>query len=122
MTNHSDRVHNQLACRLARARAPDPVDIHVGHRIKLRRTILHVSQEHLAACAGVTFQQIQKYESGANRISASRLYHVSRALSCPVAYFFEDIGFEIAAKRSSPASGNNMNLADGAALREVDPM
>ena len=56
---------------------PDPVDIHVGKRIKLRRTLLRISQEQLAGKIGVTFQQVQKYESGHNRVSASRLYDIS---------------------------------------------
>ena len=72
------------------SKQPDPVDVHVGKRIKLRRTMLKVSQDQLANEIGVTFQQIQKYESGHNRVSASRLFDVSIFLTCHISYFFED--------------------------------
>lgn len=68
---------------------PDPVDIHVGTRLRQRRTLLGMSQEKLAAAFGVSFQQIQKYERGANRVSASRLHQLTRILNVPVGYFFE---------------------------------
>ncbi len=70
---------------------PDPVDIHVGCRLRLRRTLLGFSQTQLASAVGLTFQQVQKYESGANRISASRLYHLAEALDVPVSFFFDDL-------------------------------
>jgi transcriptional regulator with XRE-family HTH domain len=68
---------------------PDPVDVHVGARLRQRRTLLGMSQEKLAAAFGVSFQQIQKYERGANRVSASRLHQLTRILNVPVGYFFE---------------------------------
>ena len=68
---------------------PDPVDVHVGTRLRQRRTLLGMSQEKLAAAFGVSFQQIQKYERGANRVSASRLHQLTRILNVPVGYFFE---------------------------------
>jgi len=68
----------------------DPVDIHVGRRLRQRRALLGLSQDKLGRAVGLTFQQIQKYERGANRIGASRLLQFSRALTVPVAYFFED--------------------------------
>jgi len=68
-----------------------PVDIHVGARMRLRRKFCGLSQKQLAKFVGVTFQQIQKYESGANRMGSSRLYQISQVLSVPVAYFFEDM-------------------------------
>lgn len=68
----------------------DPVDIHVGRRLRQRRALLGLSQEKLGRAIGLTFQQIQKYERGANRIGASRLLQLSRALAVPIAYFFED--------------------------------
>ncbi len=71
------------------SRAPDPIDVHVGARLRLRRMMLGVSQENLAARIGVTFQQVQKYEKGQNRVGASRLLQLSRALQAPVGYFFE---------------------------------
>ena len=82
--------------------APDPIDIHVGKRVKLRRTLLHISQEQLAGDIGVTFQQVQKYESGHNRVSASRLFDISRVLDCPISYFFEDITDDLTDERGTP--------------------
>ncbi|WP_075997794.1 helix-turn-helix domain-containing protein [Salaquimonas pukyongi] len=70
-------------------RKPNPIDIHVGSRIRLRRTMLGLSQEKLGDALGITFQQIQKYEKGANRVGASRLQEISRVLKTPVAFFFE---------------------------------
>jgi len=71
-------------------KVPDPVDIHVGSRVRLRRTMLGMSQEKLGDNLGITFQQIQKYEKGANRIGASRIQNIAVALNTPVAFFFED--------------------------------
>jgi transcriptional regulator with XRE-family HTH domain len=68
----------------------DPMDLHVGWRLKMRRTILGLSQEKLAEKLGITFQQVQKYERGQNRISASRLYHLSQLLQVEISYFFQD--------------------------------
>lgn len=102
----------------ARGGGPDPIDIHVGKRIKLRRTLLHISQEQLAGDIGVTFQQVQKYESGHNRVSASRLFDISRVLSCPISYFFEDIGPETTGDRSTPAARSLEDAPEDAA----DPM
>lgn len=73
-------------------RAPNPVDLHVGARVRMRRKFLGMSQEGLAETIELTFQQVQKYERGSNRISASKLYEISRALKAPVAYFFEGYG------------------------------
>ncbi|WP_439273052.1 helix-turn-helix domain-containing protein [Pseudochrobactrum sp. HB0163] len=69
---------------------PNPIDIHVGSRIRLRRNMLGLSQEKLGENLGITFQQIQKYEKGTNRVGASRLQAISSILSVPVAFFFED--------------------------------
>ncbi len=70
---------------------PDPIDIHVGRRVRLRRTLMGMSQEKLGEAIGLTFQQVQKYERGANRISASVLYRISNALNVPVSFFFDDM-------------------------------
>jgi transcriptional regulator with XRE-family HTH domain len=70
---------------------PDPVDIHVGARIRLRRRALRVSQESLAGALGITFQQVQKYERGANRVSASKLHAIADVLGAPVAWFFDGL-------------------------------
>jgi len=68
--------------------SPNLVDIHVGGRVRMRRKMLGISQERLADALGLTFQQVQKYERGANRVSASKLYEIARALQVPVPYFF----------------------------------
>lgn len=78
---------------------PDPVDIHVGHRLRQRRTLLGMSQEKLAEAFGVSFQQVQKYERGANRISASRLHLLSKILDVPITYFFEGLPQKLPERR-----------------------
>jgi transcriptional regulator with XRE-family HTH domain len=75
---------------MANKKQPNPIDIHVGSRVRLRRMMLGMSQEKLGEHLGITFQQIQKYEKGTNRIGASRLQHISSVLSVPVSFFFED--------------------------------
>ena len=75
---------------MANTKKPNPVDIHVGSRVRLRRMMLGMSQEKLGDALGITFQQIQKYEKGTNRVGASRLQHIASILTVPVAYFFED--------------------------------
>jgi len=70
-------------------KTPDPIDIHVGQRVRARRKMLSLSQTQLGKELGVTFQQVQKYERGTNRIGSSRLFRMSTALDVPVAYFFE---------------------------------
>ena len=70
---------------------PNPIDIHVGSRVRLRRNMLGLSQEKLGDAIGLTFQQVQKYERGANRIGASRLHELSRVLDVPVSFFFDDM-------------------------------
>ena len=84
---------------------PNPVDVHVGNRVRLRRTLLGMSQEKLGESLGLTFQQVQKYERGANRIGASRLWDLSRVLDCPVAFFFEEMDQETAS-----ASPRNLSV------------
>lgn len=74
-----------------RGEGPNPIDIHVGQRLRLRRTLLGLSQETLGEAVGITFQQLQKYERGANRISASRLFNLSQVLGVPVTFFFDDL-------------------------------
>ncbi|WP_025824682.1 helix-turn-helix domain-containing protein [Asaia astilbis] len=74
------------------ASAAGPIDALVGARIRLRRTLLGMSQEKLGAALGLTFQQVQKYERGANKVGASRLYEMSRVLDVPIGFFFDDVG------------------------------
>ena len=70
---------------------PNPVDVHVGGRVRLRRTLLGMSQEKLGEALGLTFQQVQKYERGVNCIVSSRLFHFSQILDVPVSFFFHDM-------------------------------
>lgn len=70
---------------------PHPVDVHVGKQLRIARGLRNLSQEKLATQIGKTFQQLQKYESGANRVSASMLYELSRALDLPISYFFDGL-------------------------------
>lgn len=72
------------------SRRPNPIDAHVGSRVRLRRMLLGVSQEKLGEQLGLTFQQIQKYEKGVNRIGASRLWDLSRVLNVPIQYFYDE--------------------------------
>ena len=86
--------------------APDPIDIHVGQRLKARRVGLRISQSEIGNALDVTFQQIQKYENGANRVGASNLYKLSKALNVDVSYFFEDMtsGAKIKSLSDQPAA------------------
>lgn len=78
-----------------------PVDVHVGKRVRHRRWMLGVTQQQLAERVGIKFQQIQKYETGMNRISASRLWDIADALDVPISFFFEGLDGEGAATQSS---------------------
>jgi len=77
---------------------PNPVDVHVGKRIRLRRTILHITQQQMAEMLGLTFQQVQKYEKGMNRVGASRLWDISKVLEVPMGFFFEDMDNNVVQK------------------------
>ena len=95
-------------------RAPDPVDKHVGSRIRMRRLMLGMSQEKLAEGLGLTFQQVQKYEKGRNRIGAGRLQHISHILQVPVPFFFDGAPH---GEAPSPAYVSDLlATADGLAL------
>ena len=84
-------------------RKPNPMDIHVGSRVRLRRMVIGMSQEKLGEKMGLTFQQIQKYEKGTNRIGASRLFQLSQIMDVPVQFFFEDAPLH--ANRHAAAAG-----------------
>ena len=84
---------------------PNPIDVHVGSRIRLRRTLLGLSQERLAEAIGLTFQQVQKYERGANRVGSSRLFDLSRVLDVPIAYFFDEMPSNVQEKSPSRLMG-----------------
>ncbi|NMD07377.1 MAG: helix-turn-helix transcriptional regulator [Phyllobacteriaceae bacterium] len=72
-------------------RDPNYIDVHVGTRIRMRRQLINMSQERLGELLGITFQQVQKYEKGANRISASRLFYAAKTLGVPINFFFEGL-------------------------------
>ncbi|MEQ9174681.1 MAG: helix-turn-helix transcriptional regulator [Alphaproteobacteria bacterium] len=112
----------------ARARAParrgrggaTSVDAHVGQRLRQRRTLMGLTQERLAEALGLTFQQVQKYERGANRVGASRLFDLSRVLCVEVGYFFEGLGDGGAATAGGLAEERAPSLApDPMARRET---
>jgi transcriptional regulator with XRE-family HTH domain len=98
---------------------PNPVDVHVGSRVRLRRTLLGLSQEKLGDALGLTFQQVQKYERGANRIGASRLFDLSRVLDVPVSFFFDDMA-EDATERKPAVDIDIDEMSQGGF--NVDPM
>ncbi len=105
--------------RRRKSDGPNPIDVHVGSRVRLRRTLLGMSQEKLGEAIGLTFQQVQKYERGANRIGASRLFDLSRVLDVPVSFFFDDIKGGVVATADSEGG----SLTEQARPRhEPDPM
>lgn len=103
---------------IGKARQAHPVDVHVGGRVRLRRVFLGYSQEKLANALGLTFQQIQKYERGANRISASKLYELSRILNVPVTYFFEGVEAD---GEAGGAAGQEAGTSGGSNIHSSDP-
>ncbi len=99
---------------------PDPIDVHVGSRVRLRRTLLGKSQSNLGDALGLTFQQIQKYERGANRIASSRIYKLSKILDVPIAFFFDEIAQGVAARaRGLAEKGQQSFEQDRLAKRET---
>ena len=100
-----------------------PIDLHVGNRVRTRRKSLNISQTELANGLGLTFQQVQKYERGLNRISASKLFEISRALKAPIAFFFEGydgpaVGDDLEASASEQAVSHFLATAEGLELAE----
>ena len=91
---------------------PHPVDVHVGNRVRLRRTLLGMSQEKLGQLLGLTFQQIQKYERGSNRITSGKLFQIARALDVPVSFFFDELPEEDRS-RTPPRSAPTDSPPDG---------
>ncbi|MFZ1679670.1 MAG: helix-turn-helix transcriptional regulator [Rhizobiaceae bacterium] len=104
---------------------PNPIDIHVGSRVRMRRNMLGMSQEKLGEHLGITFQQIQKYEKGTNRVGASRLQAISTVLKVPVSFFFEDApGLDQAAAKGFSEDGGSfvydfLNSAEGLQLNRA---
>ncbi len=98
------RVRRSAKKQVSR-RGPNPIDVHVGARVRLRRHLLGLTLQTLAKAVGVTYQQLQKYERGVNRIGASRLFNLSRVLDVPISFFFEDL--------SPAAAGGGRRRAKG---------
>jgi transcriptional regulator with XRE-family HTH domain len=99
---------------------PSPIDVHVGSRIRLRRTLLGMSQERLGDQLGLTFQQVQKYERGVNRVGASRLFDLARVLDVPISFFFDDMPDGLAgqaSRRSTGATAAPESIADDTMTR-----
>jgi transcriptional regulator with XRE-family HTH domain len=108
----------------SKTEGPHPVDIHVGSRLRTRRNQLGMSQTTLAEGLGITFQQVQKYEHGANRISASMLYAIARVVGVPIGYFFEDLTEEEGSgEKSTPfPTRHQIYLASAEGYRVIDAM
>lgn len=105
MADKNDRGGPHALRKVTRRRVPgvsDPIDVHVGSRVRLRRTLLGLSQERLGEAVGLTFQQIQKYERGANRIGASRMYDLAHVLDVPVSFFFDDMPDDVKQRDATP--------------------
>ena len=123
----SKKVSESSSRKASRGRtptgAPNPIDIHVGNRIRMRRNLLGWSQEKLGDLLGLTFQQVQKYEKGLNRVSASRLWDFSTVLSIPVSFFFEDMDKEVAKQGPRTFSSREvLNLQEEVDSFNDDPM
>jgi transcriptional regulator with XRE-family HTH domain len=107
---------DELATKGEREHRASPIDAHVGARVRLRRTLLGMSQEKLGDALGLTFQQVQKYERGVNRIGASRLFDLARVLDVPIGFFFDDLPPEMGgnvAVRSRPSLYGFAEAQDG---------
>ena len=104
---------------------PNPIDVHVGNRIRLRRTLLGLSQEKLASMLGLTFQQVQKYERGMNRVGASRLWDIGKVLEVPINFFYEDMDKSVASQSPrmfSIPDAEPLYLAEDEEVYNADPM
>ena len=119
-------THAQRGALGGAKKSPNPIDKHVGARVRMRRMMLAMSQEKLGDALGLTFQQVQKYEKGANRIGSSRLQQISDILQVPVAFFFEGAphlpgtAAAIAADAPSPAYVSDfLATSDGLALTKA---
>lgn len=89
---------------------PNPIDVHVGSRVRMQRMLISMSQEKLGDQLGLTFQQVQKYEKGANRIGASRLYHISQILGVPIEFFYEGLPAEGTTPEGFAERGSNFDF------------
>ena len=102
----------------ARVKDPQPVDRHVGSRVRMRRMMVGMSQEKLGEACGITFQQIQKYEKGTNRMGASRLHHIARVLDVPIEFFYEGASSDQDANGPTMIDGQSRSMTDFLATSE----
>ena len=102
--------------------AYNPIDVHVGARLRARRTLLGMSQMVLGDAMGITFQQLQKYETGANRISASRLYELSKLLDVDISYFFDEMGQAIVSESPARLSRQKSKRSPQKPPKSEDPL
>jgi len=102
--------------------AYNPIDVHVGARLRARRTLVGLSQTALGDAMGLTFQQVQKYESGSNRISASRLYDVSKLLDIDIGYFFDEMGQAIESESPAQLSQKKSKRSPQKPPKSEDPL
>ncbi len=102
--------------------AYNPIDVHVGARLRARRTLVGLSQTALGDAMGITFQQVQKYESGSNRISASRLYDVSKLLDIDIGYFFDEMDRTIESESPAQLSQKKSTRAAEKPPKSEDPL
>lgn len=109
-------------------RSASPIDLHVGTRIRIRRQLMNMTQEKLGENLGVTFQQVQKYERGTNRVGASRLWNISRVLDVPVSFFYDGLENDheydqeydqVAENKQMPIVYDFINSSDGVAFAKA---
>ncbi|MEP6342685.1 MAG: helix-turn-helix transcriptional regulator [Maricaulaceae bacterium] len=105
-------------------RSASPIDLHVGTRIRIRRQLMNMTQEKLGENLGVTFQQVQKYERGTNRVGASRLWNISRVLDVPVSFFYDGLEDnheyeQVAENKQMPVVYDFINSSDGVAFAKA---
>lgn len=105
-------------------RSASPIDLHVGTRIRIRRQLMNMTQEKLGESLGVTFQQVQKYERGTNRVGASRLWNISRVLDVPVSFFYDGLEdnheyAQVAENKQMPVVYDFINSSDGVAFAKA---
>src|SRR5881275_3301143 len=112
MTGVSGMASPDYTAGMEREGRPSPIDVHVGSRIRLRRTLLGMSQERLGEALGLTFQQVQKYERGVNRVGASRLQQISEILQVPVSFLFDGGPSGMANSENFGESGSPAYISD----------
>ena len=123
--NVAERGNLQISGDNALRKSPNPIDVHVGSRVRLRRMLIGMSQEKLGEQLRLTFQQVQKYEKGSNRIGASRLFQISQILGVPVQFFYDDLDSGHAASpgfAEAPPQDNVMDFvstAEGVTLNRA---